>query len=204
MKFYTLLLIFALSILPVNADSTTINTFVVNSASTVSIVTSGILTTSINAETGELGTALNINYKITSNKPMHDIRLRALVYDSNEKAHSAFCYRNGCANYQNVYLIFASSNHPPEESAINDCRQPASTPLQNPDAIAYPGTIMINNYGAINYNNDGYFSCDLRDYTTDLNMQLMTTPKPGTYDSSTAMDEPDSYKVEIYLDNILE
>lgn len=204
MKFYITILILVLSVFPAYADSTAINTFIVNADATVSIITSGILTTNINAETGELGTGLSINYKITANKAMQDVRLRAVVLDNNQKEHSAFCPNGGGTSNQNVYLVFASSDHPPEESSINDCKQSGSTPLNNPDSIAYPGTININNNGSLNYNNDGYFSCEIGEYTTDLTMSLATIPKPGTYDATTAMDEPDSYKVEIYLDNILE
>lgn len=204
MKFYITILILISFALPVCADATAINTFIVNADATVSIVTSGILTTSINAENGELGNALNINYKITANKAMQDVRFKAIVLDNNNKEHSAFCYNGGGSSNQNIYLVFASSNHPPEESSINDCKQPSSTPLNNPDSIAYPGVININNNGSLSYNSDGYFSCEIGEYTTDLNMSLTTIPKPGTYDATTAMDEPDSYKVEIYLDNILE
>lgn len=204
MKFYIITLILILSILPAYADSTAVNTFIVNADATISVVTSGVFATSINAETGELGSGLNINYKITTNKATQDIRLRALVLDNNDKQLNAFCPNGGSSSSQNVYLVFASSDHPPEESSINDCKQSASTPLNNPDSIAYPGLININNNGSISYNNDGYFSCEIGEYTTDLTMSLATIPKPGTYDATTAMDEPDSYKVEIYLDNILE
>jgi len=202
MKLYIIILILIFNILTARADTSVTNTFVVDFDTTVSIVISGNLMTTIDATSGALDSGLNINYKITTNQSLTDIRLKALVVDELNVKHNAFYSTGGGSGSQNMYLVLASDEHKPPASSVEDCLKGTSTALNNPDAIAYPGTITINNNGLISYNSEGYYSCEIGENITDLNMSITTSPKAGTYDSSTAMDEPDPYKVEIYLDNI--
>jgi len=206
MKFFITLLLalIFLTVPPANAAYTVTNTFVVSVSNTVSIVISGNISTTINADTGALDSGLSINYRINSNEDLSNIRLRALVLDDTSTKRSAFDATSvSNVSSKSINLVLGSFEHPPTLSSINDCKLASPSSLANPDAIAYPGTVFINNGGRISYNtSDGFFSCNVKKNTTDLHMSLTTTPKSGTYDSATAMDGPDSFQVEIYLDNI--
>lgn len=201
-----LLLIFTL--LPASADYTTTNTFVIDADTTMAIVISGTLSSSIDGETGALSTPLNINFNITTNQADNNVILRAFVLDSTGTKQSAFyCLGSGNKISETMHLVFGdyATGHNPTGASINNCKQVISTAINNSDAIAYPGIVRINNGGRIAYHANGgtgYFSSIILPGNTNLNLTLATTPKLGTYDVSTALDEPDDYKVEIYLDNI--
>ena len=205
-NFLVLLIIIFFNISSANADYITTNTFVVDVSNTVTIVTSGNLTSTIDPFTGQMSTPLHINFNITSNEDLSNINLKAYVTDSTSVKSSGFyCTDTSEVTSQSMYLVFTDSDDEVATASINDCKQAASTPMSNPNVIAYPGTVSINNDGTIQYNQnggDGYFSSQIKTGTTDLNMTISTTPKPGTYDFNTAEDESDTYQVEIYLDNI--
>lgn len=206
MKFYLTIFILFICILPVRADFTATQTFVVDAQNTITIVASGNLASSLDGFTGELQSPLHINFNITSNADLSDIQLKAFVTDSaNVKSSGFYCADTSVGTSQSMYLLFIDSDDEITAEAIDDCKKAASTPINNPNVIAYPGTISINNTGTLQYvpnGGTGYFSSQIKSGTTDLNMVLGTTPKPGTYDFNVANDEPDAYIVEIYLDNI--
>ena len=206
MKFYLTIFILFICILPVRADFTATQTFVVNAQNTITIVASGNLASSIDGFTGELQSPLHINFNITSNADLSDIQLKAFITDySNAKNSGFYCADTSAATSQSMYLLFLDSVDEIPAGSIDDCKKAVSTAINNPNVIAYPGTISINNTSTIQYVPNGglgYFSSQIKSGTTDLSMVLSTTPKPGTYDFNVANDEPDSYTVEIYLDNI--
>lgn len=204
MKHYLIILILFLGILPARADYIATHTFVVDAENTITVVVSGTLDATLDGTTGSLSTPLNINFNIATNNDIGDIRLKAFVVDSTSTKNSAFyCTGSGAVTTQPVHLVLGDYVHPPALSSINDCKQASSDPLNNSNAIAYPGTVSINNTGTVSYNNtDGYFDVNVISGTTDLNLTLSTTPKAGTYDVDSATDQADDYKVEIYLDNI--
>lgn len=198
-----ILLFLYFTALQANADYIATQDFVVDVDTTVEIITSGNLSTTIDGSTGELASGLNINYAITTNQALSDLRLRALVLDDASNKQSAFyCTSSGSYSYYNINIIFANYDYPPSSSAIGDCKQSISSPIDNPDTIAYPTTVSIDNSGTISYDSAGYFSSNIGTGTTNLNMSVSTTPKSGTYDFTTALDEPGTYKIEIYIDNI--
>ncbi len=207
MKHYLLFLIFSLVFclnLPAKADYIATETFVVNVSNTVTVVVSGTLSSPIDSSSGNLGNALNINFNIATNEDLENIHLKALVTDSNSIKQSAFAATDASeVSSKNINLVFGSNVESPTLAAINDCKLVTSTPANNPCAIAYPGTISINNNGQLSYStSNGYFSCAVRSGTSDLHMALTTTAKAGTFDSVSSLDEAGLYLVEIFLDNI--
>jgi hypothetical protein len=206
MKFYISLFILIFTMLPARADYITTNTFVIDAQHTVTIIISGNLNSTINGDTGTLTSALSINFNIATNADLCNIGLRANVVNSSASNQSAFYSTcSDAASSQNMNLVLADYDHPPDAASIEDCKQATSTPESNPDSIAYPGTVTIDNAGTISYqdnNSNGYFLCQVLQGTTNLTIALNTVPKSGTYDSTTAMDEPDTFKAEIYLDSL--
>lgn len=206
MKILITLLILIVSVLPAKAVYITTNSFYVNAENTIEIVISGTLTAGVDGSTGALSTGLNINFNITTNEALTDIRLRAYTVDDGANNISSFyCTGSGAVSSQSMFLAFASADNPPTSASINNCKQASSTSTLNPNAIAYSGTVSINNSGTVSYlanGGNGYFTCEVLTGETDLNMALTTAAKSGTYDEITALDEPDPYRVEIYLDNI--
>lgn len=204
-KLLIITIIFLLN-LPAIADDIATNTFIIDSDTTASIAISGTLTATI-ASNGTLSNGLNLNYSISTNQALNDIRIRALVaYGTGSQQTSAFySTSSGTATSANFHLVFGHDTTPPTSASINNCKQATSTATSNPNAIAYPGTVTINNSGTLSYqanSGEGYFSCEVPTGTTAINMTLTTSPKSGTYDSGTALDEAGFYKVEVYLDNI--
>lgn len=205
MKFYISLLFLIFTVLPAKADYITTNTFVVDALNTVIIITSGNLNSNIDSLNGSLSSSLNINFNIATNEALTNIKLKAYDTCCPNVPSAFYCTGSGAVSTQNMYLVLCNCNHTVTSSAVNDCKQTTSTPANNPNVVAYPGTVTIDNSGTISYQDnggDGYFSCEVPIGTTNLAMSLNTTPKPGTWDVTTSLDEPDSYQVEIYLDNI--
>lgn len=199
-----LILYLFLAILPARADYIATHTFVVDAENTITVIVSGTLSTAIDAETGSLGTGLNINFNIATNEDLENIRLKALVLASCSTKICAFCAtdESGVCS-KSVTLIMCNCVNMPDILSINDCKLPSPTSINNQNAIAYPGLVSINNDGNLSYSeSNGYFSCAVKTGTTDLNITLNTSPKPGTFDAETAMDSDDNYEVEIFLDNI--
>ena len=198
-----ILLVLFFSPLLARADYITTNYFEIDNDTTVEIVISGNLTSNINAETGVLSSGLSINFNITTNEALTDIRLKATTKDDTATDICAFsCTGSSATSSQSMHLVFASEDHPPTALSIADCKCASSTPENNPDSIAYPGTVSIDGTGLVCFDSNGYFTCEIPTGETNLNMSINTTPKSGTYDAQTSLDEPDVYKVEIYLDNI--
>ena len=204
--FVILSLVLFLGIIPAKADYITTQSFVVDVNTTITVVTSGTLNTAINGSTGELGTPLSLNFNITTNQDANSIRMHAFILDSSSTKQNAFyCTSSSTDTSQPMYLALGdyATGHQPNSSSINDCLQATSTSSNNADTIAYPGTVSINNGGSVQYiTNGNYFDYTVKSGTTDINLTLATTPKPGTYDSASALDEPDNFEAEIYLDNI--
>lgn len=193
--------------LPVKADYITTNTFVIDALNTVSIVITGNLNSNIDGNTGNLSSALSINFNITTNSPLNNIGLRARVVDDSSAFHSGIYSTSGggAISSDSMFLVLADYDNPPAASSINDCKQTVSTFANNQDVIAYPGNVSINNGGSFQYidnSGEGYYTCQVQQDVTDLNMTLGIVPKAGTFDPVTALDRPDNYKVEIYLDSL--
>ncbi len=200
------ILVLFLGINTAKADYITTHTFVVDSDTTITIVVSGTLNASMDGDTGTLSNALNLNFNIKSNEDSETIRMHALVLDSASTKENAFyCTDTSEGTRRSLHLVLGdcATGHEPDSSSIADCQQEKSTAVNNSDAIAYPGTLSITNDGRVQYNSSrGYFTCKVKSGVTDLTLALTTTPKAGTFDSASAMDEPDKYEAEIYLDNI--
>lgn len=203
----TLLLLICITKLPANADYIATQTFVVDASNTITIVTSGNLNSNIDGITGQLASILNINFNITTNADVNDIRLRAMVLDDTSTKHSAFyCTDTSPGTNVNMDLVLADQfSSKVTLSSIRDCQQAVSTPVLNPHTIAYPGAVTIDHSGTVQFipnSLEGYFSANILTGETNLNMTLGTSTKSGTFDSDTAYDSADNYLVEIYLDNI--
>lgn len=190
--------------LPAKADYIATHTFVVDAENTITVVVSGFLNAAIDGDTGALSSPLSINFNIATNEDLDNIRLRALVLDADSNKDGAFyCTGTEDVASQAMHLVLGATAHPPSLVAVNNCEQAASDPLINDGVVAYPGTVSINHGGTVRYSNaDKYFNAQVKSGTSDLTLALGTTPKAGTFDSASAMDEPDDYKVEVYLDNI--
>lgn len=206
MKKILLITILFLLNLPASADDLATNIFIIDSVTTASVAISGTLTSTI-ASTGILSNALNINYNLSTNQSLNDVRLKALVtYGTSSQQTSAFySTSSGSTTSASFYLVFGHDTNPPTSASVANCKQATSTSTSNPNAIAYPGTVTINNGGTLSYqanSGEGYFSCEVPTGTTAINMAMTTSPKSGTYDSVTALDEAGFYKVEVYLDNL--
>lgn len=198
-KFYILIIVFLFfGASPVRADTTGVINFLTYVIGSITFDVTGTLTTSIDASSGALGTGLNINYQMTSNNAVNNLQLKAVVLNSTGAKVNGFYSIGGTS----MFLVLGNTSAPPTAAAISNCQQASSTSTLNPNAIAYSGTITIDNSGTISYNAGGYYNFGIRRNTTNLNMSIITTPKPGTFDSTTALDEPGPYTVEIYIDNI--
>lgn len=203
----TLIFFIFITMLPTKADLSATQTFVVDADNTITIVTTGNLTSSIDGFTGQMSTPLWINFNITTNEDVNDIRLKAMVVDSVSTKHSAFgCTETGTVTTENAYLIFGEENTSGITfESIQNCKDGTSTAELNPCTIAYPATITIDQNGTLQFmsnGSEGYFSANILTGTTNINMTLGTAIKPGTFDSDSAYDCADNYQVEIYLDNI--
>lgn len=175
------------------------HTFEIDVDNTVTIVTSGNLSSILNTSTGVLNTGLNINYNITTNQALSDIGLRALIRSDSSTESSFYCDNSGSSSSQALHLVFTNNDNLPTVSAINDCKQASSTAVNNANAIAYPGTLTISRAGSFSYKSSGYFACQIPSGKSSVNMSITTTPKSGTYST---LDAQGVYQVEIYLDNI--
>lgn len=185
------------------ADYIATNTFEIDVDTTANVIISGNLTATLNGQTGVLGSSINVNYAITTNLAMSDIRLKALVKDANSADQCAFyCTGTSSTANESMYLVFGSTDNLPTYDSICNCRQATSSASDNPDAIAYPATLTIDNGGTVSYQSAGYFSCAVPTGSTNINLAVSTTPKSGTYDAVTSLDGSDLFKVEVYLDNI--
>lgn len=207
MKYWIIILFFLFIINPAKADYITTQTFIINASSTITVVISGTLTTTIAGDTGNLGTALNINFNVLSNDIYNSATLKAYVLDSTGTKYSAF-YGTDVGNVQslNMFLVMANDTYRPTLAAINDCKSATSSAINNANAIAYSGTVTIDDNARVRYNSNSgndYFSLQFKANTsTNLNLTLSTTPKSGTFDNVTSLDEPGPYIVEIYMDNL--
>src|SRR5574344_1419207 len=203
-KIYTIICLMFLSINRVFADTSTTQTFIVDASTSIQVTESGDLTSSINSTTGNLNSALNINFNIVSNSNLSNIQMKAFVTDSSGNLDNAFyCTSTSASTSIPTCLILANTNVTPTQSAISNCECSASTTTENVNAIAYSGTVSIDNNGSLIYNTDGgYFNATINSGTSNLNLVINTTVKSGTFDTTNIEDENGSYKAEIYLDNI--
>lgn len=207
MKRYLIILmlsLFTTGILPARADYIATQNFVIDVDTTMTVVTSGTLTTPINGMTGNLDTPLNLNFNISVNQDTNDIRLKAIVTDSTAGQHSGFyCTGSSAVSSQAMYMVLAEPDV--EAAGIANCEQAVSTVADNPCAIAYPGTVAIDNGGTVQYvenSGNGYFNVNVAMGETNLSVNLSTTVKAGTYDAYVANDCAENYQVEVFLDNI--
>jgi len=203
-NFIILILFIFAGVMPAKADYITTQTFYVDADTTISVVISGTLNTIITGALGDMSTPMNINFNISTNEELPNIRLKAEVIGSLNETKTAFCCTDvGEVSSQAMALVLANGLHKPMACCIGNCMTGACTTMENANAIAYPGTVSINNSGTIHYNStNGYFDAKVKTGTSDLTLALNASPKSGTYDIDTAQDEPDNYVVEIYLDNL--
>lgn len=199
-----LLLLFAQN--PVFADTMETNSVVVYSSATVTVEESGVHSATIDPDTGALSSSLSLDFAITANSDINNVLVRSVISDADLSQHSAFTTPSVSTSTSQCFcFVFTNDDCKPEVSSINNCKLSSCSASSNPDSIAYQGTITINNSGSISFvpnSGEGYFSCEVKEGSTNLNLQISTTPKPGTYDLLTALDEPGDYQVTIYLDNL--
>lgn len=208
MKLFKFLLICILFIVnKAQADTVAVNNLLIEVTPTVSVDISGNFTTNIDPDSGNLGSNLNINFLVSSNESINNIQLKAIVNDLNNTAQSAFASnQTGISNQSQYYMVFANSTYPPSASSINDCKLSNSNSINNEEAIAYMGSLNIDNSGTIEYQIDGsnqsFYNCSINEGNTNISLNISPTPKPGTYDSQTALDGNNTFEVLVYLDNI--
>ncbi len=190
------------------ADFIATQTFTTQANDTVQIDSSGQRTATIDGMTGNLGGNLSVNFKITSNVAIGDLRLRAEVDNNASTTESAFT-SSAASSGTNlpVTLIFANTTggYIPSHSSIINCKGGSSTCTENPESIAYNGTVTVDNSGVLNYidnSGNGYFTANIGANVTNLSLNLGTTVKPGTYNISTALDTLGTYQTRVYIDNI--
>ena len=205
MRYIVLFISLIIFSIPVNASSVFTNTFVVQSSSAVTIDITGNFNADISGE-GILSAPLTVNFNVNSNEALSDVRLHAQVTNSSDSTMSAFyCTNNTPTTSESAHLVLANSENKPTDLSISNCKQPSSTHADNPNAIAYPATVTIDNGGQVQFvdnSGNGYFSCSLNSGVTNINMALGTNFKPGTYSRESLKDSNDTYKVEIFLDNV--
>lgn len=193
-----ILLILFCNFLPAFADTTATSTIATYVIGTITFDVKGVLTTTIDGTSGTLGNSLNINYAMTTNTNTNSLRLHAVVLNSSgSKINSIYSL-----GVPSLYLVFGNTDFPPTTAAISNCQQATSTATLNANAIAFPGTVTIDNGGNLSYSASGYYSFNIKKNTSNLNLTISTTPKTGTFDSATSLDEVGPYKVELYIDNI--
>lgn len=208
LKLFKFLLIFIFFIAnKAQADTIAVNNLLVEVTPTVSVDISGNFTTNIDPDSGNLGSNLSINFLVASNESINNIQLKALVNDSNNVAYSAFASNHsGISSHSEYYIVLANNTYPPSASAINDCKLSNSNSLNNEEAIAYMGSLNIDNSGTVEYQTDGnnqaFYNCSVNEGNTNISLNISPTPKPGTYDSQTALDGNNTFEVLVYLDNI--
>lgn len=201
--FYTILFIFVFAATSVRADTTATMTLVTYVVGNITFNVTGTTTTTIDTTSGALGTGLNINYSMATNNNQSNLRLHAVVLDSGSVKRNAFYPTGGTTTNQTMFLTLGNTSATPTTSAISNCQIASSAATLNANAIAYPGNIILSGGGTMTYNSSGYYTFNVRrNVTNNLNMSITTTPKAGTFDSTTALDEPGPYTVEIYIDNI--
>ncbi len=208
MKFLKFLLLFLFFISnKAYADIVALNNLLIEVTPTVSVDIQGNYSTNINPDNGTLGSNLTINFLVSSNEDLNNIRLKAIVNDSNNTSISAISsQQSSIGSNASCYVVLANNTYPPTAASIADCKAPNSTPQINEEAIAYLGTLNIDNQGTLEYqldeSNQGYYNCTILNGNTNISLNIGTTPKPGTYDSQTALDGDNTFEVMVYLDNI--
>lgn len=200
--FYTVLFIFIFGASSVRADTTANMTLVTYVVGNITFNVTGTTTTNIDTTNGALGTGLNINYSMTTNNNQSNLRLHAVVLDSGSVKRNAFFPIGGTTTNRTMNLVLGNTSVLPTTAAISDCEQTTSTATLNANAIAYPGNITLSGGGTVTYSSPYYNFNVRRNVTNILDMSITTTPKSGTFDSTSALDEPGPYTVEIYIDNI--
>jgi hypothetical protein len=188
-------------------------TFTTLANDTIEIETSGNTSATINGMTGTLSNDLHVNFQITSNVAIGDLRVRALVDTYTSGAVGAFkssATLSGSSLPVTLVLGNTSPSYLPCHSCVKDA-QGIPTPCAetglytNANAIAYTGTINADNSGVLTYVNDAnesYFTAKIGTNVTNLNLNLGTNHKAGTYDINEAWDILGSYQAVVYLDNI--
>lgn len=204
MKYFYIIILLFLGIIPTFADTTSTHTFIFDVTNSVTVNVTGNMTSTIDTETGDMTTPLNINFNIVSNANLTNIQLKALVTDSSSNLDNAiYCNDTTSATSLPLSLVLANTTYTPLVTAISDCETTSSTFANNPNAIAYSGTVSIDNGGTLSYSSsNGYINANINTGTSNLNLALTTSAKAGTYDNTNYSDEVGDYKVEVYLDNI--
>src|SRR5574344_1161128 len=200
----SVLCLFLTNLLPCVADTSSTQTFIVDVSTSINVTESGSLTSSIDTDTGNLASPLNINFNIVSNANLSNIQLKALVTDSSGNLDNAFyCTNTSTATSIPTYVVLANATYAPTQSSVQNCETSSSTATRNVNSLAYNGTVSIDNSGTLTYNStSGYFNATVNSGTSNIALSLSTTVKSGTFDTSNYNDENGAYKVQIYLDNI--
>jgi len=201
-------------ILTMSEANAAIQTFTTQSYGTVLIDTIGGYQATIDTANGSLSNALNINFKITSNANISNLKVRALVNTHNVGQFGAF--RSSGGSGISLPAILALGNVSNGELPCNCCVENAlgslDVPcvvtglLSNANAIAYSGTITINNGGSLSYVNnaigeESYFTASIGNGDTDITLDV--NPLVGTsFQRIAATDMEGAYQAEIFIDNI--
>ena len=208
LKFILAMLFMLISSKANAADFIATQTFTTQANDTVQIDSSGQQTSTIDGMTGNLGSNLSVNFKITSNVAIGDLRVRAEIDNSNGSIESAFT-SSAASSGTNlpVTLILANTTggYIPSHDSIINCKGGSCACTDNPESIAYNGTVTVDNSGVLNYidnSGNGYFTANIGTNVTNLSLDLGTTVKPGTYNISTALDTLGTYQARVYIDNI--
>lgn len=216
MKYFKLIFIvfLILTLNKANAyDYVATQTFTTQANDTIEIQTSGNTSATIDGTAGNLSNDLHINFQITSNVAIGDLKVRALVDTYTVGAVGAFkssATSNGSSLPVILVLGNTNSGYLPCHSCVKDA-QGIPTPCvetglyTNANAIAYTGTINTDNNGVLTYVDDpteSYFTANIGTNVTNINLNMGTASRAGTYDINTAYDILGSYQAIVYLDNI--
>lgn len=155
----------------------------------------GNLTAVIDPSAGSINMDLNPGFEIKTNVSSSQNLDLAASCDG-QTTQNAIYDRGG-----QRYIILTNSVVPPSDSAINNCKQPAPVPSQNPNAISYVVAEPSSIPGQLNYNyNPGgaYWNADLThkgSTYTDLKIPV-GGPYSGTFSDA---DLSGSYSAAITL-----
>ena len=211
MKYFKFLLAVCLILTMKNANAA-FQTFTTQSYGAISINTKGGHHATIHTSDGSLGNDLTVNFRIVSNAIISDLKVRALVATSNTGTFGAFGQSAGSGNSLPVALALGnvSNNTLPCNCCVEDA---LGIPTEcataggfiNANAIAYSGTIAINNGGNLAYNNSNpnepYFTASIGTGTTDITLDVVTLAN-NSFQKAPATDLQGAYEAQIFIDNI--
>lgn len=188
-------------------------TFTTLTGDTIQIDTSGHPSSTIDGMTGNLSGALNVRFKITSNVAIGDLKVRALVDTYNVGNVGGFkSSATSTGDNLPVTLVLGNTNagYLPCSNCVHDAMGVPTPCLETGDynncnAIAYTGTMTIDNSGILGYVDnatESYFTANIGTNITNLDIDLGTTVRAGSYDINEGWDILGTYVATVYIDNI--